>query len=231
MKKFGICIVLGLAGSLFGQGASAQENCQYIYSGGCTSTCGQKAGQSAVKETLTCSACSQFCYAWKATNPEPAIITGSSPHEGVAYSSVDNPKVSQVNPLHVEPSILYSIAQVNPLAAIALTSLGSKNAPNTFSLISGKMSILKRPTAATVALKSQNASDEEQINSLVPLNDSAHHLEVVWTGMRPDPHTLVMRFETKELDSMDVPVSRADSDVEVVIKDGNTPHAVSWTVR
>jgi hypothetical protein len=152
-----------------------------------------------------CGACSGFC--------QPFLVASSSAtaeleaqgivtKEGVMYV---NPKNSDKNSglLTIDPAKLYAIAQVNPMASLAILNMTKEYHTGTLGVLGGEIAYGDIPSAETVTLTTQKAADTELDRSRRKLSQDNTYARVKWSAVA-SPNGVKVTFDAQEVDAQGV---------------------------
>jgi hypothetical protein len=150
---------------------------------------------------LFASAANALCVASSSTAAEldaQGIVT----KEGVMYI---NPKHSDRNSglLTVDPAKLYAIAQVNPMASLAILNMTKDYHTGTLGVLGGEIAYGDIPSAKTVTLTTQKAADTELDRSRRKLGHDDTYARVKWSAVAT-AGGLKVTFDAQEVDAQGV---------------------------
>lgn len=180
-------------------GASAE--CGYSYPS--CALCQRFAQQGDRVRPAGCSGCTSICVP-SLTTPEVEkeinSKSGMKVSEGVLY--VDSAPRTKDEPYLIEipKNQLSAIAQVNPMAAVALLLFTKEFHIESANTLTGELAFGRIPTFTTVAQIMQGADDSTVENSQTPIPQGKGFVRVKWKSVRSDPGSLRMTLESQKMD-------------------------------
>jgi len=224
-----LAVLFTLMLSMLCMPAFAQDNCHNVVGARCPG-CGTVSGQSAIKDGITCSACSQWCWAFKPADGSAPVVRKIDMESAVVDGAT--PAKSNHPAIAIDQATLVSVGQINPMAALALRQLAKPEFATSLNVVAGSMTAPTKPTVQTLMLVLSGVTDEAaQEKTMLPLSALDSYSEVTWKGIRTASDTLVVHFDAREVSKDRVATDKMLApSIDVTIKGTTSPKVTKWQV-